>query len=227
MEKTQTAGQRIRQSRQRVNILKNAEFATIEYLCKRMPQWLKPDMLTAIGILGSAIVVGGLLLATLSKYFLLISILGFVIQWFGDSLDGRIAYYRNTPRKWYGWALDINADWISISLIGLGFYMYFPSFKALAFVFVLAYGGSMILSLLQYKLNNRYVIDRSALGPTELRIIICAFLLLEIWVPYALITFTAIASTLLIYINAKDSIFVLNEGDKRDIKEKIDKAIAY
>jgi len=109
----------------------------------------------------------------------------------------------------------------------LGFYFYFPTFKALAFIFVLAYGGSMILSLLQYKLNNKYVIDKSSLGPTELRIIICFFLLLEIWVPYALLTFTAVASALLISMNIKDSLFVLKEGDKRDIKEKIDRAIAY
>lgn len=227
MEKLLNAKQRIRNSRERGHLLKESEFKTIEFLCEKMPNWLKPDMLTAIGIMGSGIVVIGLILALYSKYFLLLSIFGFAVQWFGDSLDGRIAYYRNTPRKWYGWALDINADWISISLIGLGFYVYLPTFKALAFIFVLAYGGSMILSLLQYKVNNKYVIDKSSLGPTELRIIICAVLLIEIWVPHTLILFTAMASLLMIYLNIKDSIFVLKEGDKRDIKEKIDRAIAY
>jgi phosphatidylserine synthase len=39
---------------------------------------------------------------------------GFAINWFGDSLDGRIAYYRNTPRKWYGFALDCIMDWLSL-----------------------------------------------------------------------------------------------------------------
>jgi hypothetical protein len=46
------------------------------------------------------------------------------IQWFGDSLDGRIAYYRNTPRKWYGWLLDMNLDWISTAMMTAAYVIY-------------------------------------------------------------------------------------------------------
>jgi len=223
MEKLITAGERIRQSRERSNLLKEAEFATIEYLCARMPKWLSPDMLTVIGVMGSGITVLGLVMAQYSRYYLILSVVGFAIQWFGDSLDGRIAYYRNIPRKWYGWALDISADWFSISIIGLGFYFFFPHYKFLAFIFILTYGGSMILSLIQYKVNNIYVIDKSIFGPTELRILICLFILAEIWIANSLLVFTGAASFLLMILNIKEFLYVLKEGDKRDIKAKAEK----
>lgn len=219
-----TASERIRGSRKRLNILKESEFQTIEYLCERMPQWVSPDMLTAVGILGSMVIAIGLVLSQIySAYFISLSIFGFALNWFGDSLDGRIAYYRNTPRKWYGWALDINADWISIGIIGMGFYFYFPIYKALAFIFVLAYGGSMILSLLGYKLNDKYIIDKGQLGPTELRIIVCLVLIVEMFLPGALIVFAGVASVALIMLNIKETKEILKSGDLRDKFEKIKK----
>lgn len=207
--------------RSRKNFLKEGEQKFIQYLCPIVPKWMSPDHLTLIGVLGSIIVLLGLFAALqFSKFYLLLSVFGFFIHWFGDSLDGRIAYYRNTPRKWYGWALDINADWISICIIGLGFYLYFPSYKVLAFLFVVSYGGSMILTLLQYKLNDQYIIDKAYLGPTELRILICMALVIEIFVPYTLITFASVGSFILLALNLLQSITVLKEGDKLDLKEK-------
>lgn len=217
---TVAANQRIRNSRERTNILKEAEFRTLEFLCARMPKWVTPDLLTFVGVLGSLIVALGLILALSNKFYLFISIIGLAVHWFGDSMDGRLAYYRDTPRKWYGWALDLNADWISICVIGIGFYYYFPSYKILSFVFVVAYGGSMILSLIQYKINNKYVIDKASMGPTELRIIISIILLIEIFVPYTLISFAAIASVAMLLLNVKESIFIMREGDFRDDIER-------
>ena len=79
-----------------------------------MPQWVTPNILTAIGFAGSIMVALGLWYAQSNPLFLFFSVFGFAVQWFGDSLDGRLAYWRNIPRKWYGWALDISVDWISI-----------------------------------------------------------------------------------------------------------------
>lgn len=224
---SKTESQRIRGSRQRFNVLKELEFRTIEYLCPRMPHWVTPDIMTFTGIIGSLIIFVGLVAAVNHPAYLLLSVVGFAVQWLGDSLDGRLAYYRNTPRKWYGWALDINADWVSISIIGLGFYFYFPVFKELAFIFVLAYGGAMILSLLRYKLNGQYIIDKSNMGPTEFRILVSIVLILELFIPMSLIVFTAIASIALIIMNINDSKEVLDIGDRKDIKDKMDKAFSY
>lgn len=219
------ANNRIRTSRERSNILKEIEFRTIEFLCPLMPKWVTPDVLTFTGVVGSCIVLLGMLLAIGNKWFLLLSIFGLAVHWFGDSLDGRLAYYRNTPRKWYGWALDLNADWISICIIGIGFYFYFPTLKILSFVFVVAYGGSMMLSLIQYKINNKYLIDKASMGPTELRIIISLVLIVEIFLPYTLITFAGFASVGMIYLNFRESLQIMKAGDIRDAKERNNKTV--
>ena len=214
------AESRVKNSRERNHLLKDAEMKTLQYLCRKMPSWVTSDLLTFMGIIGSIVIYSGLVLAISNKYYLILSIIGFAMHWFGDSLDGRLAYYRNIPRKWYGWSLDINADWISICVIGLGFYNYFQDYKVVAFLFVVAYGGSMILTLMQYKINNQYIIDKGSLGPTELRIIICLVLLIEIFLPSALLVFATIATLAMLYLNAKESHELMKIGDIRDAQEK-------
>ncbi len=177
-------------------------------------------MLTFVGILGSILIAIGMVLGVYNIYWLLLSVIGFAIQWFGDSLDGRLAYYRNIPRKWYGWALDINADWISTSIIGIGFHFYFPDWKIVAVLFIVAYGGAMILALMRYKIADKYIIDTHLIGPTELRIIISIFLVAEIWFDGVLWKFALIGSIVLMIINYYDSLKIFELGDKRDLIER-------
>jgi len=213
----------ITRGRKRTNILKNFEQKTIEYLCGIMPRWVSSDLLTFIGFLGSIIVSVGLYFGKTDPYYLIISIMGFIVQWFGDSLDGRLAYYRKTPRKWYGWALDITVDWISIGIIGAGFYYFFDTFPYVAFLFVFTYGWSMINSLLRYKITKSYQIDSNYFGPTELRIIICLYIILEIFVPGALWYFGVAGSGILAVFNIKDLSMVLDGGNSRDAADRLNK----
>ena len=206
--------------RKRTNILKNLEAKTIQFLCSIMPRWISSDMLTFIGALGSMIIAVGLYLGNDNANWLFLSVLGFAIQWFGDSLDGRLAYYRNTPRKWYGWSLDITVDWLSVGVIGFGFYYFFDSLKPVAFFFIFAYGWSMINALLRYKITDVYSIDASAVGPTELRIIICIFILANIIYPNALLYFAIAGSTVLTIINIADTMTIVKAGDTRDKEDK-------
>lgn len=214
---------RIRGDRQRTNILKNAEYWLIERLCAVMPQWVTPDFLTAVGLSGAGVIFAGLWLARENRQWLLLSILGLAIHWFGDSLDGRLAYYRNRPRKWYGWSLDINVDWLSACIMGLGFYYYFPNLKIVSFVFVVAYGGSMIVALLRYRITDKYTIDSFLLGPTELRLLLAIVLFVEIYRDDTLLQFGMFGSLLLIFFNAVESYRVLKLGDERDKAEKAEK----
>lgn len=216
--------QNINSGRKRYNILKDAEQKTIAFLCSVMPEWVTPNILTTIGFLGSVIVALGLWWARGDKMFLLVSIAGFAIQWFGDSLDGRLAYWRNIPRKWYGWSLDISVDWISIGIIGFGFYFFFTEWQWAAFLFIFAYGWAMINALLRYRITDAYVIDSGIVGPTELRILICIFLLLEIFIPGILLYFALGGSAILISLNMKDLNAVLDYGDQRDKEEKSKKS---
>ena len=205
------------QDRQRTNILKKAEARALQFLCAHMPKWVYPDLLTAFGFFGSLVVCAGLWLARHSdRRFLLLSIFGLAVHWFGDSLDGRLAYYRNTPRKWYGWALDINVDWTSACFIGLGFYFYLQTFRIVPFIFVVAYGGAMIVALLRYKVTDKYTIDSFMFGPTELRILLATVLFLELYRPDTLLQFGFAGSLILVIMNALDSYKVLKLADQKD-----------
>lgn len=220
MPENSNTSDRIRRDRQRTNLLRNAEYRLIEQLCERMPRWVTPNMLTATGFLGSVVIFAGLCLANYFKGFLLLSIIGFAIQWFGDSLDGRLAYFRKTPRKWYGWTLDLNTDWVSACVIGLGFYFYLPEHhRIVAFVFVIAYGGSLIVSLLRYKVTDKYTIDTFFFGPTEVRILLSLVLLVEIFRTNTLFQFGLIGSLLLVTFNLFESYKVLKHADQRDREE--------
>src|SRR5690606_25118278 len=87
----------LQKDRKRTNLLRGIEQPVLLFLCRIMPRWVSPDMLTGIGLLGSVIVMLGFILAKDNSANLLISVFGFAVQWVGDSLDGRIAVYRNIP----------------------------------------------------------------------------------------------------------------------------------
>jgi phosphatidylglycerophosphate synthase len=132
----------------------------------------------------------------------LLGILGLAINWFGDSLDGRIAYFRNISRKWYGFSLDIIMDWVSTVLIGLGYMVYARNeYELIAFVFVVLYGWAMIISQLRYKITDIYSIDSGIVGPTEIRIILALILIAEVLFGHLIEYFAAA-----ICINTRDCI---------------------
>lgn len=212
----------ISKDRKRTNILKESEQALIAYLVQRIPLWINSDGLTAIGFFGNLMVASSLVLgAYYSRFWLLLSILGFIINWFGDSLDGRIAYYRNKPRKWYGFSLDITVDWIGTILIGLGFMIYATgAWKYLGFLFVVLYGWEMITAQLRYKISGHYSIDSGIFGPTEVRIILGSIFIIEVFFPGSIYYLISIATAFLIYSNLVESRKLLVIADERDKEEK-------
>lgn len=208
--------------RQRTNILREWEQKSIAYLVQKIPSWISSDGLTAIGSFGNLLVAASFVMgAFLNHYWLLLSLLGFAINWFGDSLDGRLAYYRRTPRKWYGFSLDVTVDWIGTILIGLGFSIYAPGiWKYSGFLFVVLYGWEMITAQLRYKIGGHYSIDSGIFGPTEVRILIGAFIIVEVLVPGS-IQYLATAACLFILIsNFLETKKLLLLADVRDAEDR-------
>lgn len=216
----------IAQDRERTNILRDSEQKSIAYLVQRVPKWLTSDGLTAIGFFGNLFVAISLVLAAyVSDIFLLLSLIGFVVNWYGDSLDGRLAYYRNIPRKWYGFSLDVTVDWIGLSLIGLGFFIYaIPQWKWLGLIFIVLYGWEMITAQLRYKVTGKYSIDSGIFGPTELRIVLMIIILLEYFFRGSVYYAVSLACLILVVTNIIDMIKLLKDADSRDIIEKKEKA---
>jgi hypothetical protein len=212
----------ISQDRTRSNFLKKYEQRALAYMVQFVPSQVSSDMLTVLGFVGSMVVLSGFVLATyINKYFLLMGIIGLYINWFGDSLDGRLAYYRHHPRKWYGFSLDITVDWLTTILIGCGYMIYTSgNWKILGFGFVVLYGWAMITTLVRYKVSGKYIIDSGALGPTEVRIIISTILILEVFVVGSILYSAIAACVILFVVNIIETMKLLRLADSLDKQEK-------
>lgn len=215
----------ISQDRKRTNVLHTQELALIAYLVERIPRWVTSNMLTTIGLCGNLLVALFMLLGALTgeSWWLLLTPLGFAINWFGDSLDGRLAYYRGKPRKWFGFCLDIVVDWIGIVAIGLGYYSYVaPEWKLVGFIFVALYGAEMIISQLRYKVTDRYSIDSGLLGPTEVRIILALLFSSEYFFPGSIQWIGLAISVVLLIAFLTDFAGLLALANERDAAARLE-----
>jgi phosphatidylglycerophosphate synthase len=211
--------------RPRTNLLKRQEEMAISWLVQRIPAFITSNMLTGIGFFGNMIVCGSFILASFfNRNFLLLGLLGFAVSWFGDSLDGRLAYYRNKPRKKYGFTLDITIDWISIILIGLGYIVYAEgTWKLLGYGFVVLYGWEIIIALIRFSITGRYSIDSGKVGPTEVRIIIGLIMIAEVLFPGSLNYSAFVVVIALFFVNILDTRQLLRVADNIDKKEAREK----
>ena len=157
----------------RVNdiLLAPLERTALEWFAAHMPAWINSDILTAIGLLGSVIIFFSYWLTNIDKNFLWLASLGFVINWFGDSMDGTLARYRNAQRPRYGFFVDHTFDSLSQVLVfmGLGLSPY-VRFEVAS----LALTGYLLMSILVYVrtcVNGVFKISYLGIGPTELRLI--------------------------------------------------------
>ena len=142
-----------------------------EIICPRIPQWINPDHLTLIGILGIAMVSAGFILGFLNRYYLVLVIIGLVVNWFGDSFDGSIARYRKRTRPNYGYYIDKIVDAVVLIMFGLGLGL--SGFVKIEISLLLAcvYLAMMLnVDLLVY-VENKCQNSFGWFGPTEIRII--------------------------------------------------------
>lgn len=212
----------ISNDRLRTNLLKEAEQKTLAYLVQHIPSRITSDMLTFLGFLGSLTVFISFILATyIHNYYLLLGILGFTLNWFGDSLDGRIAFYRKKPRKWYGFSLDITTDWAGIILVGWGYLIYSEGiWEMVGYGFVVMYAWAIITTLMKYKITGQYTIDSGSFGPTEVRIIISVILITEVIIKNSIHYFAAVVFLILFIVNIFNTLNLLRSADDKDISDE-------
>jgi phosphatidylglycerophosphate synthase len=139
-------------------------------LATHLPSWITPDGCTIIGILGSVIIAVGFVLSRIDRNFLWLAILGFLINWFGDSLDGTLARFRHIERPIYGFFVDHTSDLFSQLLIFLSLgaspYIGFN----FACLLLIAYLLLSIMVYIRTSLFGEFKISYSKLGPTEFRV---------------------------------------------------------
>jgi archaetidylinositol phosphate synthase len=185
-------------SHERVNdiLLGPLERPALKWLSEHMPAWMTPDLLSLIGIVGSVVTFASYWLASINKNFLWLACMGFLINWFGDSLDGTVARYRHIERPQYGFFLDHTVDSVSMVLVftGLGLSGYI-SFGIASMALV----GYLLMSIMVYlttAVQGVYRISYSRLGPTEIRLVAIIFTILLYFVGNPSIQFSAWAISL-------------------------------
>lgn len=176
MEKSSENSKRIQCS-----ILNPYEKKVLVYIAERLPRWVTSDMLTWVGVFGAMVVGAGYILSRFNVNLMWLASLGFLINWFGDSLDGSIARVRNTQRPLYGFYLDHNIDCVCEFFMFVGFGL---SGLCNLWVALLCYVVYLMLEVyvaINAHLKNEFKLTYGKLGPTEFRLII---ILINIFLMY-------------------------------------------
>ncbi len=142
------------------------------WLAARMPPWVGSDHLTALGLLAMAAAGAAYVAARESSAWLHVVNVLLVVNWFGDSLDGTLARYRNRSRPRYGFYVDHMADAVAVLLLlgGLGISGFMS--PAVAVGLLVAYYLMSIHIYLATHALGVFRIAYARLGGTELRLLL-------------------------------------------------------
>jgi len=148
-------------------------------LASRLPAWVTPDMLTGVSLFSALATAVCYAFSGQVSWLLWAACAGFVINWFGDSLDGTLARYRHIERPRYGYFLDHSVDAVNETAIflGIGFSGYVR--MEIALVGLVGYLLVSLYTALSIYVTGQFKISYAYLGPTEIRLIA---ILASIWV---------------------------------------------
>ena len=153
------------------SVLNALEKKVLVWLAQRQPRWVTSDMMTFIGVLGAVVIAVGYILTSQNINFLWLSSLGFIINWYGDSLDGTLARVRNTQRPIYGYYLDHTVDAINEVMIFVGVGLSGLMRLEIALLALVMYLLMTINVSINAHLKKEFKLTYASMGPTEFRII--------------------------------------------------------
>jgi phosphatidylglycerophosphate synthase len=164
----------IHKEEKRVNdtLTRHLEQKALYAMADRLPVKITPDHLTLAGIFGSILILAGYILSNLHPAFLFLSSFGFIVNWFGDSLDGTVARRRKIQRPTYGFFVDHNIDAVSFLMVGLGLGFSPYMMMGTALYTVIGYFMLAIYSYINAYISKEFRISFGKIGPTEVRILV-------------------------------------------------------
>ena len=153
------------------SILNALEKKVLVWLAERQPKWMTSDILTYIGVFGAMVIAAGYVLSCWNYHFLWLSSLGFVINWYGDSLDGTLARVRRKQRPVYGYYLDHTVDAINEVMIFVGVGLSGLMHLNIALLALVMYFLLTINVSINAHLKKEFRLTYAKMGPTEFRLI--------------------------------------------------------
>ena len=157
--------------REQTSILAPLERAALRGLARRMPAWVNSDHLSVLGLVGM-IGAGAGYAASRHNPLLLHLVNVFVfLNWFGDSLDGTLARYRDRQRPRYGFYVDHIIDTFGALFLLFGIALSGYMSERVAAAVLISYFMLAINSYLAAYSLGVFKISQWKLGPTELRLL--------------------------------------------------------
>lgn len=153
------------------SVLNAMEKKVLVWLAERQPKWMTSDILTYIGTFGAMVIAAGYILSAWNINFLWLSSLGFIINWYGDSLDGTLARVRKTQRPIYGYYIDHTIDAINEVMIFVGVGLSGLMHLNIALLALVMYFLMTINVSINAHLKKEFKLTYAKMGPTEFRII--------------------------------------------------------
>ncbi len=153
------------------SVLNALEKKVLVWLAERQPKWMTSDILTYIGVFGAVVIAAGYILSAWNINFLWLSSLGFIINWYGDSLDGTLARVRKKQRPIYGYYLDHTVDAINEVMIFVGVGLSGLMHLEIALLALVMYLLMTINVSINAHLKKEFRLTYASMGPTEFRVI--------------------------------------------------------
>src|SRR5260370_578111 len=156
------------------SVLASMEKKALIWMAQRMPAWVNSDHLSALGFLA---LIGVGLSYWYSRYSntgLILAIVFFALNWFGDSLDGTLARVRNQQRPRYGFYVDHVLDACGSVFVFGGLALSGHMSERVAIGLLIVY---LLLSIEVYLATytvGTFHLSFAAFGPTELRLLLIA-----------------------------------------------------
>lgn len=144
----------------------------IDWFVPRLPAWMSPDKLTAIGTFGAFLTLLGYWLSAYNTAFLGLASFGLTVHWFGDSLDGGLARFRQIERPRYGYFLDQTIDVMGNFLICFGMGLSPFVQMNVALVALAGYHMISIYVLVRANIAGHFHVTVLNSGPTEMRVLL-------------------------------------------------------
>jgi archaetidylinositol phosphate synthase len=173
--------------REHRSVLSAIEKRALLWIARRLPAWVNSDHLTILGFVSLIGVGGSYWYARRSTAGLLWVIVFFVLNWFGDSLDGTLARVRQRQRPRYGFYVDHVLDACGSVFVfgGLALSGYMSERIAVGLL-VVYFLLSIEVYLATYTVG-KFHLSFAMFSPTELRLLLIAGNIALFVHPYAII----------------------------------------
>ena len=158
--------------REQTSILAPLESAALRGLARRMPGFVNSDHLSLLGFV--AMFLAGVCYAASRQNPLMLHLVNVCIflNWFGDSLDGTLARYRDRQRPRYGFYVDHIIDTFGTMFIIYGMALSGYMTERVAGALLIVFFMLAINSYLAAYALGVFKISHWKMGPTEMRLIL-------------------------------------------------------